>query len=163
MSKYSDDFKAEVLKSYVSDGPAEAARHHNVPKSTVQMWARKSGLHTEAVTKEMTESASAMLKRLRSDIRVDLHKALIRMVARLDQPYEDVRMVDGKPVKVTLDHPLAKESRDLTWAAAVLFDKVRLEAGEATDRTETITTDMLDREIARLERELAGETTSNED
>lgn len=154
---YSWDFKAEVLAVYEVEGPAAAARLFKVCRRTVQSWASAAGLCTSAETKRATEAANAMKARLCAEIKVRLHESCLRMMQRLEEPYEDVRMVDGKPVKVTLERPPAKESRDLMWSAAVLVDKVRLVHGDVTDRTEsvTITNDQLDREIAELERQLA--------
>ena len=154
---YPEEFKAKVLAVYAADGPHAAARQFGIPRSTVQRWAKAAGIETSSAAKSTTEAARAKLESMRAELRVETAETCLAMLRRLREPYEDVRMVNDKPVKVTLDRPLAKETRDLTWAAAVLFDKVRLEAGEPTERTESITTDQIDREIARLEHELAKE------
>lgn len=154
---YSWDFKAEVLAVYEVDGPAAAARLYEVSDRSIIRWAKACGVVADASVKEATESANAMKRRLYAEIEARLHESCLRMIDRLETPYEDVRMVEGKPVKVTLERPPAKESRDLMWSAAVLVDKVRLVHGDVTDRTETttITNDQLDREIAELEAQLA--------
>lgn len=159
---YSWNFKAEVLAVYEVDGPAATARLYKVSRDAIQKWARAAGMSTAAHSKEATESANAAKARIYAEIEQKLHETCLLMMQRLSAPYEDVRTVDGKPVKVTLEHPPAKESRDITWSAAVLVDKVRLIHGDVTDRIETISNDQLDREIAQLEAQLAAEDTTSD-
>lgn len=135
--KYTDDFKAEVLAVYEVDGPAAAARLYGVPKGTLRDWVRACGLHTEAGTKKATQAASIALEARRLRIREKLGERAEELLDRLK------------------DERDPQAYRNLTWSFGVLFDKTRLEAGEATERTEAITMGAVEREIARLEAEMA--------
>lgn len=155
MSHYSEAFKAKVLATYKTEGPSEAARRHGVAKRSVQNWAKAAGACTEAATKSSTEAACNALASRRARLKEKLALRAEEMIDRMGDEYETVMVVAGKIGKATLSKPPARECQALATAAGILIDKLRIEGGEATERTETITIDKLDAEIERLERELA--------
>jgi transposase-like protein len=60
-ASYTADQKAEALRLYEEQGTSAASEATGIPKSTIQSWARSSGLHTvrTAKTAAATEAASA--------------------------------------------------------------------------------------------------------
>lgn len=152
---YSDEYRKMILAEYMEQGARPTARKHGLPLSTLRSWAAAAGLHTRAASSERTARANAVLRARRAEVRVELLSDALRLLRRLREPYVQTMMVDGKIGKVTLDEPPARESQALATAAAILFDKLRLEEGKPTEVSQTITMSQLDAEIARLEAELA--------
>jgi transposase-like protein len=152
VSKYTPEFKARVLETYVKDGPAVAAREFEMPLRTVKYWAHQQGVCTEAASKETTVAANEALRLRRAGLREKMLQRADQMLERMGEKYRTVAK-DGTVVEY--DAPPASVCKDLALTLAILVDKLRLEEGEATERTETLTIDVLDREIARLEAEVA--------
>lgn len=143
---YSDDEKATALNVYASQGLAEAWRLTGIPKPTIASWARRLGLpHTDAAakTREATEAAAERAHRLRQDLRSKLLEKAVDLLDRMDAPHVEFKGKDARAVT----YPIAPAGAVQNYAtsAAILIDKYRLEVGEATDRTETVSiTDGLD-------------------
>ncbi len=55
------------------------------------------------------------------------------------------------------------QSRDLAVAAATLIDKMRLESGESTSRTETVTQTEFDQRVNRLVEAVKAEASGDGD
>lgn len=53
---YTPEQREEVLEHYQQHGTAAASKHFNIPKSTINSWARSSGIRT--VRNEKTEAAT---------------------------------------------------------------------------------------------------------
>jgi transposase-like protein len=132
---YSWDFKAEVLAVYQVDGPASAAREYGISRDCVQRWARAAGLSTSAETKKQTEAALDSLAARRLRIRDKLAEYAEKTLDRLG---EDFTFATKDGIIITLDGPPPGACKDLCTAAAILIDKLRLEAGEATTRGEVV-------------------------
>ena len=149
---YSWDFKAEVLAMYEVDGPAAAARLYKVSRDCVQRWARAAGLSTSAETKRATAAALDSLKARRLRIRDKLAERAEEMLDRMGERLTIYVGSGATPVPVEVDKPSASVCRDLATTAAILVDKLRLEAGEATERSE-VTHNYADRSDEDLIRE----------
>lgn len=133
---YSWDFKAEVLAVYEVDGPAAAARTYGVSRDCVQRWARAAGLSTSAATKRATEAALSSLAARRLRIRDKLAERAEEMLDRMGEAVTVYVGSGATPIPVDMDRPGASTCKDLATTAAILIDKLRLEAGEATSRDE---------------------------
>lgn len=134
--KYSDEFKQAVLETYQSEGPAAAARRHGVSKRSVQSWAKRAGVCTEAATKSATEAACVSLETRRSRIRELLGQRAQEMLDRMGEPMQMWVGSGAKPIQVELERPPAGVCKDLATTAAILIDKLQLMTGEATERVE---------------------------
>lgn len=134
MKRYSWDAKAEVLAVYEANGPAEAVRSYGVSKTTVQRWARESGLSTSAETKRQTEAALDSLAARRLRIRDKLAERAEEMLDRMGEAMTMYVGSGASPVPVEVDRPSAGVCKELATTAAILIDKLQLVAGDATSR-----------------------------
>jgi len=133
---YTDDFKAEALAVYESDGPAATARLYEMPVRTLKDWAKLHGVHTGADSKAMTETANACLTARRARIRVKLAERAEEMLDRMAEGMDIWVGSGATPVKVTIDKPPASVCREFATSCGILIDKLRLEQGESTSREE---------------------------
>jgi hypothetical protein len=152
---YTEQQKTEALDLYREHGPREAARQTGIDASLITRWAKAAGLST--LHTEQTLAATAQRKAQgdlsRAEARAKLLRKLHRALDRMDEPYVAVYGATAK--RIELDEPPADAFRHLAVSAAVLIDKLRLEEGEVTARTETRSDDPLGRELERLAGELA--------
>lgn len=109
-SKYSEDFKQEVLAYYREHGPTAAAKHFGIPISSVTNWVRKHKAKTTitASNRAATEANSEQMRLRRSRIANDLLDDAVRLREQIWKPHEyhdwggkdhefDVREVDQIP------------------------------------------------------------------
>lgn len=136
-SKWTTQQRDEALNLYLDHGPHEAARRTGIPIGTIASWAHRSGLQTLC-----TENNLAAAQATRA-----------AWQARREAMIDEIGRIAEKALTVAdemLDDRLPSKAKDAALTMAVLIDKAQLLAGAATQRTETITSDHLDREIARL-------------
>ena len=150
---YSWDFRAEVLAVYEVDGPAVASRLYSVPRRTLQGWAKRAGLSTEANTKLATQAASKAQAARRIAVRAKLLQRVEEMLDRMDSM--QIMYVGKDAVEVQLDKPPASVCKDFATTVGILLDKFRLEVGEPTGREE-VRHDYSDRSDEDLIREAEG-------
>lgn len=168
MNTFTEEIKAAIVTDYAAGMSArEVAKKHGCAIGSVSKWAKKAGVDKSAKVREQTAAATEAheeyARRRRAELGTKMVDRAHEVLDRVSEPYKDVRIVDGKPAVITLDKPPARETRELLLGFAIVFDKVRLESGDVTDRTETITSDMIDREICRLEAEIARNRSEDED
>jgi len=154
---YSDDLKAAVLAVYRADGPAAAVRAYGPRpcERTICRWAKQRGVVCVATTKKATEAANALRAVKRAELSVKLLDRATEMLDRMGETMKTWVGTGAKPVEVELDRPPASVCRDLATTVGILIDKLRLEAGQATDRVEVLALSEIDAEIARLEAQFA--------
>ena len=116
---YTDQQKAEAVELADQVGPAEASRQTGIPRRTISSWRKPA---TQADAKKTQAARQAQRAKLNDLL---LEKSIL--LAEAIQP--------GKGV------------RENATALGILIDKFRLEQGEATTRSEELTTTELDREI----------------
>lgn len=130
MTKYTDTQKREALELYVVHGTAETARRTGIPVRTIGRWVKDADAVAYAAPKKAIEAS-----RLRNeDRRLRLRELLL---------------LKGVELLEAMDANDARAAKDLSIAVGVLLDKYRLEAGEVTDRRETVSSE-LDSELQRL-------------
>ena len=156
--EYTDEEKARALELYQSVGLAEAARETDIPKPTIQSWARRAGLpHTDAAakTREATLAASARADQLRAEIRLKLLVKADRILDRMDEPHVEFKNSAKEIRQVTYPTAPAAAVQNYATSVGILIDKYRLEVGEATTRSESkdITSDLTDDELDDAIRE----------
>lgn len=109
-SKYSEDFKQEVVAYYSKHGPTAAHKHFKIPLSTVADWARKRKAKTTVTVdnRAATEANMENMRNRRSQIAADLLEDAVRLRDQIWKPHEyhdwggkdhefDVREVDQIP------------------------------------------------------------------
>lgn len=147
---YTDEQKADALALYANEGPSAVQHQLGIPKATVTSWATANGVRT--VRNERTAQAVEAAKLDRELTRERLRDAMLAkaldLIGRMDDEHIDFRGKDAK--QVTYPKPSPSGCQSYATAAAILLDKVRLELGEVTGRTETVSTDQLDREIEQM-------------
>ena len=132
-----------ALAVYLEHGLAEATRRTGLPKSTLRRWAANAGLDPATIagaTAERTAAATAAKRARCDELRADLQEEFLLVAAealeRTRHPYIEFVGVKGEQVEYPL--PPAGATFQLVKTAATALDKFRLEAGEATDRTEVV-------------------------
>lgn len=127
MARYTDHEKADAVALYVGHGLAEAHHRTGIPKASLQRWAEAAGQdlselagRTADQTRAASQAHAADLEARRVKLRGTLLSAAEHAVAKI------VGEEDGNQAK--------------GWAitSGIVIDKLRLELGEATDRTETV-------------------------
>lgn len=79
----------------------------------------------------------------------------------IDRCSEQVKVITKDGVEIDLPEPPADAVQKLATAAAILIDKLRLELGESTGRTESVTLGFVESEIQKLEAELGNVAPGN--
>jgi hypothetical protein len=117
---YTPDQRANAVALADKHGPAEASRQTGIPRRTISSWRKP------AQANQKTVQARQVLADKRAHLsNILLDKALV--FAEALQP--------------------GKDPRTNATALGIIIDKYRLEQGEVTDRTETLTQTEVDREI----------------
>jgi transposase-like protein len=138
---YTPDEKAQAVAHYLEHGLAEAHNRTQIPRATLQDWARKAGHNLADIsghTAEKTRAAVAAHQANAAEIRALLQAELLA-AARIHVAKS-----------LTAD---GKNAQHYMTAGAIGLDKYRLELGEATDRTEVVSPERRpehDEEIAIL-------------
>lgn len=140
---YTDEQKAEAVRLYVELGPDEAARTIGCSRRAIYGWLGMHGVQTKKPDEQRAETEARHAAK-----REALREAL------LDAALQGAAAVD------TSD---PKGYQALAIGVGTFLDKYRLENGESTGRTEslTLTADLLESEIQRLENELGKQAPAN--
>lgn len=150
--------RAEGLRLYAELGLAEAHRRTGVGKSTLRRWAKLAGILVDDAerTRAATEASVAVKAQVQAELREGLRIKLLEkahdLLGRMDAPHVEFKGNHANQV----EYPIAPAGavKDYAIAFAVLLDKYRLEVGEATGRTETMSlTDGLSNDVKRELRE----------
>lgn len=140
---YSAAEREHALALITEYGIAHAHRETSIPKPTLSRWAHDENIDTEHSAREQTRAAVEASKQAREvkreQFRVLLLDKAVDMLERMDQPHIDFRGKDAQQVE--FPKPAPEGCKSYATAAAILIDKLRLELGEATARTEIGATD----------------------
>jgi transposase-like protein len=118
--KYTPDQRIQAVALADEVGPAEASRRLNIPKRTISSWRKP------AHANQKTLAARQAL----ADKRTHLSNILLDKAVIFAEALEP-----------------GKDPRTNATALGIIIDKYRLEQGEVTDRTESVTQTEVDREI----------------
>lgn len=157
MASYTDEQRAEALDLYQQLGPSEAARRAGVPKGTISSWVRRAGLKTSVPEnlRAATEVGRLTLEQRRQKLASNLLGDIERLRGQLFEPAESIHWdKDGGFHRARISEPTFSDKKALATSLAILVDKVLLLTGQATSRTETVTVDAIEAEIAELRREM---------
>jgi transposase-like protein len=132
--------RAAAVEYYRTHSASETAAAFGVNKSAVSRWAKAAGLDKGAEVRAQTQAATEAHELQAAASRAKLQvKLLQRAHEMLDRMGEKATIYVGSgatPMAVEIERPHASTCKDLALTAAVLIDKLRLEAGEATSRGE---------------------------
>lgn len=106
---------------------------------------------TDTRSKKMraaTEAATERRARLREEARTKLAERIVDLLDRINEEHVEFVGKDGRREK--LPTATAQASRDYSVSVGILIDKLRLELGEVTDRTENVSKSDFDREVSEL-------------
>lgn len=138
-SPYSPERKAEALALYAEQGPTAVQDQLGIPKNTVASWAKAAGVRT--VRNQRTAEATEAI--------------VVDGKARRAALAERLWAVAEKAVGIELSKLEKADLRDVVGARTRAVHDALLLTGDATSRTETVVTDTIDREIARLTEAMA--------
>ena len=146
--KYTDEQRTEALRIFEEDGAIKAAAEIGCSRMQVYRWYKESvTLHTEKSEEEQRaeavyQNAIRLRARRRMLTRID------NLFDRMDEPHIDFK---GNPLtQVTYPTASSGDIKNLVTSVAILIDKYRLEMGEATGRTETVTLEDVQERIRHL-------------
>lgn len=163
---------AEVVALAAEVGIREASRRTGVARSTLHDWCDAAGVEVYAAKDVVAQTANARAvaaevnaakrDRLREELRLKLLEKAHDLLERMDRPHVEFKGNNANQV----EYPIAPAGavKDYAIAFAVVLDKYRLEVGEATGRTETLSvtdglSDDVKRELrTRLARSVRGES-----
>lgn len=141
-----------ALEIYRDRGATAAAAEIGCSRQTVYEWIADELSDNSEKTEAEVAHQDRYRRYLRSHLTRRLLYSAVRFVDRCHEPYT-YTLSDGETVEVS--EPPGAEVRQLMTAAGIAIDKLRLELGETTARTEHISMDLVDSEIMRLRDELA--------
>jgi len=128
---------------------------NGVGRQAVQSWAKKAGTPlggmASVTAKNAREVAEAEYKARRARLRVDMLKVAEKVLARIDS------CVRGDRPETFMDakEGVGRTAQALSVSLGILVDKIRLEEGEVTSRSETWSADEWTRQLKMLEAQVA--------
>lgn len=135
--KYTDKQKQEAVETYLKVGTAEAARQTGISRRSILNWAKAAGA-TEARRNNAHKAREALQVEM-SALRAELDRGLLEKA---------VELMSGIS---TAEHQAAK---NLAIALGIVIDKFRLEMGESTARSESVSAQSVESWIDGKMREL---------
>ena len=150
MASYSDQQKSDALASYVELGPREVSRQTGITASTITRWAQAAGLRTLRA-----EKATAAAAVMRAEGEASRARVSTRLLEEIHETFDRLReaqtaFVGQSGKRVEYPKPPAPDHFALVKSIGTLLDKLRLEEGQVTDRTEDVSQSEFDREVAEL-------------
>jgi hypothetical protein len=161
-AKWTAEQKEEALGIYVASGPAEASRQTGIPAGLVSKWAQRAGMVSKAAkaTSRATETAKAnreVRKALLAEALLEDGEKLRKQLwapAKVHN-WGTVSTREGNATTTTTEwqeHEIAEptfaDKRMILQAVATAIDKSQLLAGEATSRSEQVSTTELEKALS---------------
>ncbi len=161
---YTEEQRDEACLVYVEHGPTEVERRLGIPKGTVLYWATQRNLRTvrNQKTAEATEAAALDARAKRASLQCLLLDQALSALERMDEPHTEY--VGREAKAVTWEKAPAHAMKNYAMTAGILIDKLRLEEGSATARTEHVdpqqrAAEVLDQLAARRAKSTPPKTT----
>jgi len=146
--KYTDEQRTEALRIFEEQGAIAAAEAIGCHRSVIYDWYRRAVSADIEKTEEEQRVEAAYQKAIRLRARRRMLTRIDNLFDRMDEPHIDFK---GKDViKVTYPTASSGDIKNYVTSVAILIDKYRLEMGEATDRTETVTLEAVQERIRHL-------------
>ncbi len=135
---YTEEQRDEACLVYVEHGPSEAQRRTGIPTSTLHDWAQQRGIRTvrNQKTAEATEAAALDARAKRASLQCLLLDRALDALYRMDEPHTAYVGKEGRAV--TWDKAPPEAMRHYATVAGIMIDKLRLEEGSVTARTEQV-------------------------
>lgn len=150
-TRYTDEDKRRAVEVYEEHGATEAAKEVGCDRRSVLRWAKAAGVsRDDSKTRAATEALAVQNAERREGVKAQLLDRVIDLIERMDQPHE--RFMGGggetEPHRVVYDRATSGDVKAYSISVGVLIDKLRLEEGQATERTETMTEEEARRRLA---------------
>lgn len=160
---HTDEERQNALVLYLQLGTAGVSRETGIPPRTIRRWANEANL-AAARTLVLQEGGVLLAKThevMREEVRVLLLEKTLDLLERIDQPHIEYKAAGSELHR--LEHPIATSGDVKNYAGSItqLLEKYRLEMGESTGRTETLTLGVIEAEVQRLEAELGKRAPAN--
>lgn len=150
MGRYSDEQRRNAVALVGEHGIAEAHRKTGIPKTTLSGWATDAGVARTGSekTRAALEASNARCEEIRGEIRVKLASRASELLDRINEAHVEFVGKDGR--REEIDKATAQATQHYAVSVGILIDKLRLELGEVTDRTEHVSQSEFDREVSEL-------------
>lgn len=125
---YTDDERTHAVDLYLQHGLAETHHRTGISRPTLRRWLIDAG-HDPA---EITERANEKTRAATATATVAMEARRVKLRAKLITAAEHA-------VDQVTDAADGNQAKGWAVAAGIVIDKLRLEVGEATDRTEHVT------------------------
>jgi len=151
MTQQAIDQALELVKQGQTANQAAAtlAPTYNRSPRTILRWCQQAGTPLGELSQDTAKDARHIkeehFKERRAELRLRLMDAVDELLDRLYDPYEDYRGKDAALVK--FERPPSEAVRNLAVAVGIIIDKMRLEEGAVTGRTEHLSLDAIDRQL----------------
>lgn len=159
----SEEQKWDVIRLAQKRGTSYAADMTGLDGKKIRKLAREMGTSVTAKSAPMKPEVKEAIKEKQDDRRVVLKQKLLDrahdLADRMGATYSIVTR-DGEIIEI--NRPPARETKDFAIALGIVVDKMRLEMGEATSKTETVQRDQVDDELQKLAMELAQKAAQDE-
>ena len=145
---YTDEFRQEVLEYYKVNGARKAAKHFEIPLSTVSNWVKKYKVKTEvkqisrAATETYQQSMAERRARLANDLTMDAEK--LRESVWKPHMYHDWGGKDHEFDEREVQSVPPADKLKLIQAASTALDQAK-KLSEETDNTKMQAESMLER------------------
>jgi transposase-like protein len=163
---WSPELKDEALRLFYEQGAAAASRQTGIPSGTIRAWGTqiarvKPVTDPAAVAAERATLKALSIAERKAVLTSNMIDDIERLRSQLFAPAVERKafVVSGGQMRaatieiaeVELDQPTFADQKNIVAALATLLDKVLLLTGDATARTETITSgDVQERALAAV-------------
>lgn len=147
---YTELERQMAIDIYRDRGATAAAKEIGCSRQAIYDWLGEEMSTDDSDLKERAERHTVY----RGLLRDRLIRTALRLVDRCTEPFV---AYDKEGMPHELEEPPGFEVQKMMTAAGIALDKYRLEMGESTGRTESITIGALEAELTRLNAELGAQ------
>lgn len=133
--EYTEEQKQAALAYYEQHGTSAASKHYDIPKGTINSWARRSGVNTVRI-----ENAHAAREARKADLDV------LRKTEAVQSMQTGIKLRE----RILDDEHGPREWRDTATAVGIMFDKADQMASHADDGGVSAAETMLGKLAAQL-------------
>jgi transposase len=139
------DARQLVSKGMSANKAAEqVGADYGVSRQSVQAWAKAQGTPLGVVASQTAKNAREVAAEEHAALRAELRRDLLRVAA-----------LTLKAIPAAVQEGDGKQAQAFALTTAILIDKMRLEEGEATSRTESWAADEWTQQVRLLEAEIS--------
>lgn len=114
----------------------------------------------DAARRNRLTQAELEIAEKRASVKARMIVVLTDVLSRMDRPTIVYMVAGGEIEGIRMRRPPARDTHQLAVASGILLDKIRLEEGQVTQRTEAVGVGSVDAELEQLALEIRRKATS---